>query len=64
MSDRVRPWMTDTPVSKPGPVRAEQPVLVDFGGVGMSAGGLTSSLTEGEIEDVFFPVYAPQGYRP
>lgn len=58
-----RPWSTDTPISKPEPVSPDLPVLSDFGGIGMTAGGLAHTLTQGEIEDVFFPFYAPEGFR-
>lgn len=63
MTEKARPWMSDVPVSKPDPVNIALPVLVDFGGVGMNAAGLTTTLTQGEVEDVFMPVYAPQGFR-
>jgi len=61
--EKARDWMSDVPVSRPEPVTLALPILVDFGGVGMSAGGLTTTLTQGEVEDVFLPAYVPQGFR-
>lgn len=62
--DEKRPWASDTPVSQPEPMENSLPMLVDFGGVGMTSGGLAHSLTQADIEDVFTPFYAPEGYRP
>ena len=66
MSDplnRVRPWGADVPVSKPEPAADDLPILVDFGGVGMTAGGLTTTITSSDIDDVFLPPFAPEGWR-
>ena len=63
MRSTARAWGSDVPVSQPEPAASVLPILVDFGGVGMTAGGVTSTVTTSDIDDVFMPMFAPEGYR-
>lgn len=56
-------WASDTSVSRPEPVTQALPVLVDMGGFAMTAGGLVHNITRDDIEDIFLPVYAPEGFH-
>jgi hypothetical protein len=57
-------WASDTSVSKPEPAASDQPALVDLGGFAMTAGGLAHNLTASDVEDIFTPMYAPEGWVP
>lgn len=54
-------WASDVPVSKPVPPDPDQPVLVDLGGFGYTTGGISHNLTDGDLEAIFTPLYAPEG---
>jgi len=41
----------------------KQPVLVDLGGFGMTALGLAHALSNSDLEEIFTPTYAPEGYQ-
>lgn len=53
-------WGSDAPVSKPAPPNRE--VAVSFGGFAFTTGGVVHEVTEAEIEEAFFPVFAPEGF--
>jgi hypothetical protein len=52
-------WASDTPVSLPEPPKRERPAVLDFGGFGFSAGGLTHNITETDLEEMATPTFAP-----
>jgi hypothetical protein len=56
-------WASDTPISRPEAIRPEAPMLVDLGGFAMTAGGLAHGASADDIEEIFTPTYAPEGYR-
>lgn len=56
-------WGADTRVSKPEPKDNDTPVLVDFGGFGFDAGGIRHDVTATDVEEIFFPPLAPEGFR-
>lgn len=55
-------WASDAPVSQPEPIDPERPVLVDLGGIGFTSGGLAHGLSNTDLEEIFTPRYAPEGY--
>ncbi len=57
-------WASDVKVSMPKPVDAKQPVLVDLGGFGFTAGGLTHNLTDSDVDYLSTPFFAPEGVLP
>lgn len=59
---RTSIWATDTAVSQPEAVDPGQPILVDLGGIGFTSGGLAHVLTNVDLEEIFTPHYAPEGY--
>ena len=59
---RRETWASDTLISRPEPPNPEMPVLVDFEGFGFSMGGLVHNISETEIEEMFLPTYAPEGF--
>lgn len=56
-------WGTDAPVSKPSPTPDDVPVLVDFGGFGFGADGMCHNISASDVEEAFYPTYAPEGFN-
>lgn len=56
-------WGTDTRVSKPEPPADDTPVLVSFGGFGFGAGGICHDVSASDVEEIFFPSFAPEGFN-
>lgn len=56
-------WATDTAVSRPEPMDPDAPVVVNFGGIGFTTGGMAHNLTQADVEDIFTPYYAPEGFE-
>ena len=56
-------WSADTAISRPEPIDEGLPPLVDLGGFVMTAGGLAHGLTNADMEEIFTPIYAPEGFR-
>lgn len=53
-------WGADVPISMPTPTSPSQPPLVDLGdGFVLTAGGISSSLTEAEFEAFVVPTFSP-----
>jgi hypothetical protein len=57
-------WASDGIVSQPEPVTDDHPTLVVFGGIGFRAGGLAHDISEADREEMFSPVFAPEGRLP
>jgi hypothetical protein len=55
-------WATDVQISQPVP--PENPILVEFGGMGFTAGGMAHNLTESDREELFRPTFAPPIQQP
>ena len=61
MSTTSRPvWGADVPISMPLPVPAEETVLVDMYGLGMTQFRLVHQLTAREYEALSVPVWQPE----
>jgi hypothetical protein len=54
----VEVWGSDVPISMPEP--PTRPIMVDFGGFGMTTGGITHKITDSDIEELFTPFFAPE----
>lgn len=57
-------WASDVAISQPSGPPSDRPVLVDFGGLGFTTGGIAHNITEAEREALFTPFFAPQGMPP
>lgn len=55
-------WGADAPISKPGPVDVERPVMIKMGGFAFTTGGMVHDVTAEEVEEIFFPPYHPEGF--
>lgn len=53
-------WGSDVPISEPVP--NEQEIKVDFEGFGFTMGGVTFVASQDELNDLFRPVFSPEGY--
>jgi hypothetical protein len=51
-------WGSDVPISMPEPPR--RPIMVNFGGFGMTTGGIAHNITEADIEEMFTPFFGPE----
>lgn len=60
MRDRVDNWGSDVPISEPIPSGNE--VKVDFEGFGFTMGGMTYAVSQEEIEEMFRPIFRPEGF--
>lgn len=60
---QTTPWSTDTFISQPLPASKEMPVLVSFGGFGFTSGGIAHDVTEAQVEEIFTPMFAPEGFN-
>lgn len=56
-------WASDGEVSKPEPLDPAMPARVRFGGFAFTAAGMAFDLDAGEVEEIFTPTFAPEGYR-
>lgn len=61
--NRGQMWAADTAISRPEPLQPQAPMLVDLGGFAVTSGGLAHALTVDDAEEIFTPIYAPEGYR-
>lgn len=55
-------WSSDTPVSTPEPLPPDTPIVVAFGGIGFTTGGLAHDVSESDIENLFTPFFSPEGF--
>lgn len=57
-------WASDVKISMPVPPKVDQPVLIDLGGFGFTAGGLAHNVSKADVEEIFTPFFTPDGNVP
>lgn len=55
-------WASDVAISMPVPPSG--PVLAELGGFGFTLGGIAHNLTEGDVDALGTPFFAPEGINP